>query len=87
MLIMRLQAMTESFRAELQKFDRERVLPAWDGLVTKQQAALEALGVPAMFPTTLATDREVRMAPPGHYPHHCLRFLRFSIFQFDKNRG
>ncbi len=58
------QAMTESFRAELQKFDRERVLPTWDGLVTKQQAALEALGVPAMFPTTLATDREVRTGAP-----------------------
>lgn len=52
--------MTESFRAELAKFDRERVLPAWDGLVTKQQAALEVLGVPAMFPTTLNTDRQVR---------------------------
>ncbi|PIL36690.1 hypothetical protein GSI_00379 [Ganoderma sinense ZZ0214-1] len=51
-------AMTESFRAELAKFDRERVLPAWDGLVTKQQATLEALGVPAMFPTTLDTDRQ-----------------------------
>ena len=52
--------MTDSFRAELRKFDRERVLPAWDGLVTKQQTALEALGVPTMFPSTEATDREVR---------------------------
>ena len=57
--------MTDSFRAELRKFDRERVLPAWDGLVTKQQAALEALGVPAMFPATEAPDREVR---PGALP-------------------
>ncbi|EJF63051.1 alpha/beta-hydrolase [Dichomitus squalens LYAD-421 SS1] len=53
-------AMTDSFRAELRKFDRERALPAWDGLVTKQQIALEALGVPAMFPSTEVTDREVR---------------------------
>ncbi|KAI9063425.1 alpha/beta-hydrolase, partial [Trametes sanguinea] len=52
--------MTDSFRAELAKFDRERVLPAWDGLLTKQQAALESLGVPAMFPTTHKADREVR---------------------------
>ena len=51
--------MTDSFRAELRKFDRERVLPAWDGLVTKQQIALEALGVPTMFPSTEAMDREV----------------------------
>ncbi|KAI0723486.1 hypothetical protein C8Q76DRAFT_794419 [Earliella scabrosa] len=51
-------ALTDSFRSELLKFDRERVLPAWDGLVTKQQAALEALGVPAMFPATEAPDRE-----------------------------
>ena len=54
------QALTDAFRAELRKFDRERALPAWDGLVTKQQIALEALGVPTMFPSTEATDREVR---------------------------
>ena len=61
------QALTDSFRAELLKFDRERVLPAWDGLVTKQQAALEALGVPAMFPSTQPPDREVRgMAATSH---------------------
>ncbi|KAJ8481581.1 hypothetical protein ONZ51_g5892 [Trametes cubensis] len=52
--------LTDSFRAELAKFDRERILPAWDGLLTKQQAALESLGVPAMFPTTQQADREVR---------------------------
>ena len=53
------QALTATFRAELRKFDRERALPAWDGLVTKQQAALEGWGAPAMFPTTHAPDREV----------------------------
>ncbi|KAI0829354.1 hypothetical protein BC628DRAFT_1337346 [Trametes gibbosa] len=52
------EALSDSFRAELLRFDRERVLPAWDGLLAKQQAALEALGVPAMFPTTQAADRE-----------------------------
>ena len=51
--------MTDSFRKELQKFDAERVLPAWDGLIKKQQTTLETLGVPAMFPTTVSTDREV----------------------------
>ena len=53
------QALTDAFRAELRKFDRERALPAWDGLVTKQQAALEGWGVPAMFITAHAPDREV----------------------------
>ncbi|KAH9853878.1 hypothetical protein C2E23DRAFT_820873 [Lenzites betulinus] len=52
------EALADSFRVELLRFDRQRVLPAWDGLLAKQQAALEALGVPAMFPTTLAADRE-----------------------------
>ncbi|OBZ71840.1 hypothetical protein A0H81_08216 [Grifola frondosa] len=52
------KTMTESFRRELHRFDLERVIPAWDGLVTKQQTTLEALGVPAMFPTTVGVDRE-----------------------------
>lgn len=51
--------MSDTFRKELLKFDAERVLPAWDGLVTKQQHKLESLGVPAMYQTTIAADREV----------------------------
>ena len=54
--------MSDAFRQELRKFDAQRVLPAWDGLVAKQQARLEALGVPAMFPTTSKSDREVSRA-------------------------
>ncbi|GJE84758.1 hypothetical protein PsYK624_008340 [Phanerochaete sordida] len=50
--------MTDAFRRELQRFDRERVLPAWDGLITKQQATLESLGVPTMFPTVVSTERQ-----------------------------
>ncbi|EMD40994.1 hypothetical protein CERSUDRAFT_44748, partial [Gelatoporia subvermispora B] len=50
--------LSAQFLKELQKFDQERVLPAWDGLITKQQTALESLGVPAMFPTTVGTDRD-----------------------------
>lgn len=53
------QMMSSAFRKELQKFDAERVLPAWDGLVSKQQTALENLGVPTMFNTGLDTDKEV----------------------------
>jgi hypothetical protein len=51
--------MNDAFRKELQKFDAERVLFAWDGLLQKQQSSLEALGVPTMFPTDLQADREV----------------------------
>ncbi|KZT13104.1 alpha/beta-hydrolase [Laetiporus sulphureus 93-53] len=50
--------MSAAFRQELQKFDAERVLPAWDGLVSKQQAKLEAFGVPTMYPTVMIADRE-----------------------------
>ncbi|KAH9918146.1 uncharacterized protein B0H18DRAFT_1086887 [Fomitopsis serialis] len=53
--------MSDAFRQELRKFDAQRVLPAWDGLVAKQQAKLEALGVPAMFSTTSGADRQVSM--------------------------
>ncbi|PCH41599.1 alpha/beta-hydrolase, partial [Wolfiporia cocos MD-104 SS10] len=51
---------SDSFRKELQKFDTERALPAWDGLVAKQQARLESLGVPAMYPSAMKADREAR---------------------------
>ncbi|KAI0069185.1 hypothetical protein BV25DRAFT_1791703 [Artomyces pyxidatus] len=50
--------MSDSFRQELSRFDLQRVLPAWDGLVAKHQGALEALGVPTMFVTSAAADRE-----------------------------
>ncbi|KAG1739838.1 uncharacterized protein EDB91DRAFT_1134042 [Suillus paluster] len=50
--------LNDAFRKELQKFDAERVLFAWDSLLQKQQSTLEALGVPAMFPTDLRADRE-----------------------------
>ncbi|KAI6165064.1 hypothetical protein EDD17DRAFT_326202 [Pisolithus thermaeus] len=43
--------LNDAFRREVQKFDAERVLIAWDALIEKQQVALETLGVPAMFRT------------------------------------
>lgn len=51
--------MTEAFERELRKFDIERVLPAWDSLITSQQAALVSHDVPTMFPTTSVNNREV----------------------------
>ncbi len=46
-------------RRELQRFDTERALPLWDNLVREQQERLGQAGVPAMYATALATDREV----------------------------
>ncbi|KAF9246877.1 hypothetical protein BU15DRAFT_69735 [Melanogaster broomeanus] len=43
--------MNDAYRRDLQRFDAERAVLAWDALIRKQQAALEALGVPTMFPT------------------------------------
>ncbi|KAL5527778.1 hypothetical protein ACEPAG_6579 [Sanghuangporus baumii] len=51
-------AMKQVFENELNKFDRERVMPAWEGLIARQQAALEKLGVPAMFITSEKLDME-----------------------------
>ena len=59
------QALTQAYKKELQKFDTQRVILAWDGLMSKQQAALESLGVPAMHVTDLTLDREVSF---HHFP-------------------
>ncbi|KAH9943003.1 alpha/beta-hydrolase [Epithele typhae] len=53
-------SLSATFRAELRRFDRDRALPAWDGLVARQQAALEGWHAPAMFLTSHGPDREVR---------------------------
>ncbi|KAK0191380.1 hypothetical protein F5146DRAFT_1048419 [Armillaria mellea] len=47
-----------AYRRELQRFDTERALPLWDNLVREQQERLGQAGVPAMYATALATDRE-----------------------------
>jgi len=54
--------MADKFRIELHKFDVERVLFAWDGLIAKQQTALFALGVPTMFVTAVNPDRTVSIS-------------------------
>jgi hypothetical protein len=53
------QMISAAFQKEMKRFDTERALVAWDGLVAKQQAALENMGVPTMFVTDILTDREV----------------------------
>jgi len=51
-------ALTQNFQRELDKFDEERILPAFDNLRARQQRALEGLSVPAMFETDSQSDRE-----------------------------
>ena len=58
-----LQSLSDGLQKELRKFDVERVLPAWDGLVRGQQVRFEALKVPTMFVTDEAVDVEVRIFP------------------------
>ncbi|KAF9649316.1 hypothetical protein BDM02DRAFT_1861961 [Thelephora ganbajun] len=48
----------DAYRKELHKFDTQRVIVAWDGLISKQQAALESLSVPVMYVSDLTSDRE-----------------------------
>ncbi|KAJ7087242.1 hypothetical protein B0H15DRAFT_843175 [Mycena belliarum] len=52
------EMLSQAYEKDLRRFDAERVLPAWDGLVTSQQAALAKLRVPTMFPTAVKNDRE-----------------------------
>ena len=53
------QMMQRAYRKELENFDRERVLSAWQALVKTQQAAMEKRAVPAMFVTTAKVDMQV----------------------------
>jgi len=53
------QMMNDAYCRDLQRFDKERVVLAWDALIQKQQAALETLGVPTMFGTTSQADCQV----------------------------
>jgi len=50
---------TDAFKKEISKFDLERVLPAWDGLISRQQQELAQLSVPTMFLTSDSDDRKV----------------------------
>ncbi|KAF8974712.1 hypothetical protein BDZ97DRAFT_45472 [Flammula alnicola] len=52
------QMVTDAFKKEIYRFDHERVIPAWDGLVSRQQNELAQIGVPTMFGTSDVQDRE-----------------------------
>ena len=53
------QMMNDAYCRDLQRFDKERVLLAWDALIQRQQAALETLEVPTMFATSSQADCQV----------------------------
>jgi len=56
--------MTDAFKKEIFKFDHERVIPAWDGLVSRQQLELAQANTPTMFVSSDSKDREVRLFLP-----------------------
>lgn len=49
--------MSADFDKELEKYDKERVLVAWDALIERQQESLEKLGFPAMYVTSNPAER------------------------------
>lgn len=50
------QRLRVEFDRELERYDRHRVLPAWDNLISQQQEKLEAMGFPTFFATTAPGD-------------------------------
>ena len=58
--------LNDAYKKELRKFDMERALPAFDGLIAKQQAALAHLNVPTMC---VSDDMDLREV---HQPGFCL---------------
>ena len=67
--------MKQGFEKELQQFDRERVVPAWHGLFSRQQATLESLGVPTMFVTDSGPERDVRTYTSYWYIYEIAHFF------------
>ncbi|KZP02217.1 hypothetical protein FIBSPDRAFT_880490, partial [Athelia psychrophila] len=57
--------LSDAYHNELAKFDKERVLVAWDGLIAKQQAALEKMQVPTMHVTDVKAHRQRQQAVVG----------------------
>lgn len=52
--------LSDAYAQEIRKFDKERVLPAWDGLIAQQQTALEQQDVPTMFSTSQPDTRQLQ---------------------------
>ncbi|KXN86306.1 hypothetical protein AN958_10168 [Leucoagaricus sp. SymC.cos] len=54
------EMLVDGHRKELNKFDKDCVLPAWDGLVSQQQLKLQQLRVPTMHVTSNSSERELQ---------------------------
>ncbi|THU83933.1 hypothetical protein K435DRAFT_783988 [Dendrothele bispora CBS 962.96] len=52
--------LSDACKKELRRFDTERALVLWDGLISQQQEHLARLGVPTMFVTDGQSDRETQ---------------------------
>ncbi|KAF8165104.1 hypothetical protein B0H34DRAFT_223031 [Crassisporium funariophilum] len=55
-----LDMVTDAFKKEISRFDHDRVIPAWDGLLSRQQQELEHINVPRMFVTNEVQTRETQ---------------------------
>jgi hypothetical protein len=53
-----LQKIADSFKKDLYKFDHEKVLPMWDGLIARQQTQLAEFSIPTMFVSSEKNDRQ-----------------------------
>lgn len=53
-----MQKIADSFKKDLYKFDHEKVLPIWDGLIARQQTQLADFSIPAMFVSKEKNDRQ-----------------------------
>lgn len=53
--------LNHGYADELRKFNQNRVVPAWGGLVAQQQSRLRELQVPGMVMTSSPAEREVRL--------------------------
>ncbi|KLO15705.1 hypothetical protein SCHPADRAFT_920183 [Schizopora paradoxa] len=49
--------MRDAFVKQLDNFNNDRVFPAWDAMMHRQQSKLESLGVPTMYKTESGADR------------------------------
>ncbi|KAF9451997.1 hypothetical protein P691DRAFT_756746 [Macrolepiota fuliginosa MF-IS2] len=54
------EMLVDAHKKELRRFDRDRALPAWDSLVSRQQAKLQRLQVPTMHITSDPSVRELQ---------------------------
>lgn len=55
------EKIADSFKKDLYRFDHEKVLPMWDGLIARQQTELADFSIPAMFVSNEKNDRQLQL--------------------------